>query len=146
MLDFFMVSKKVLVISLLCLLAGCKPGLTPDYLMSHPSALEKELARCNLSQEETQYCTDIKELAHEFVLLSNERALNPEGFGKTVLREEAALVHLEIQLSDAKKQYYLKKTSENQQKMLALEKKYQAASKKVKTLLNIIAATSSPES
>lgn len=134
--------KKLFSISFCILVViGCQGSSSYDYLMSHPAKLEKELSHCREIGDNSEYCNKIDQIAHEFVLLSNERALAPEKFGKEVMQSEIELVKLEQDIANIKKN----PNPENEKKLNELQDKQQAVSVKLKKLLNVIAATSSPE-
>lgn len=134
--------KKIFSLSFCFLvIVGCQGSSNYDYLMSHPAKLEKELSHCRDRSDNSEYCNKLDEIAHEFVLLANERALAPEKFGKEVMNSESELANLEQEIASIKKD----PNPKNQKKLNELQDKHQAVSVKLKKLLNVIAATSSPE-
>jgi hypothetical protein len=72
---------------LTCLLTACKPGSSDyHYLMTHPEHLQQRVAECDKTT--TSDCPQVMQAAQDFTNLVNERASDPEGFGKKILATE----------------------------------------------------------
>lgn len=131
--------KRLLTLCLLpILLCGCKQSYSDEYLFQNPDVLEKELSRCQDSNDATPYCASIKKSAELYVQLANKQHENPEDFGKEILQLEADLVRSKEALQQAKD------SNQDKEKLAAIEEAYQAQLRKLKTYLAVVAGTSSP--
>lgn len=118
------------------LLTGCyKEERSHDYLLQHPSQLEKELSRCRDGSEYTSYCDMVKRTAEQYSALSNLRTEDPENFGKQILLTEMELIKLQKAAADQNA------TAEEQRKAKAA---YEEQKVKLQTLFAVVSATTMP--
>ncbi len=77
-------------------LTGCqREPLDYGFLMTHPDVLAQEENRCEAMPADNALCQVVRQAANDFSLLVNDRAINPEGFGKRVLAAETHLGELQ---------------------------------------------------
>ena len=114
-------NKTLLGIGLFLLLGGCKAEpLTYDFLMQHPTVLQKEITRCQ--DNNSAECAVLNQAAHDFLQLINDRRDDPEEFGQQVMQVQTRLAELARQPGN--------------------KDEYQQQEKKLLTLYAVIAATS----
>lgn len=131
--------KKLLFLStFIFFLTSCKPLSTHDFLLQHPDVLEKELAYCQNKEEVTPHCDEVKQIAAEFVELSNKQHDNPENFGKEILQLETDVVIARDAMQAAKN------SNSDSEKIKNTEEVYQSKLQKLKAYLAVLAETSSP--
>lgn len=79
-----MMMRKCYFILLSCLfLLSCNNQSTYDYLMLHPSELEKAYSACQV--KDSPSCENIKRAAHDMGEFTYELATHPEQFGKNIM-------------------------------------------------------------
>lgn len=141
----------VLLVSSL-LLSGCKrESYSHEYLLEHPTVLQKELARCQASSEPAADCDQVKEAGNEFVALVGVRSNNPDLFGQQVLHSQMDLAKAKAVRDQALQAYEKMKASQSsgaqledlQKKLTAANEAYETQAKKVRVLLAVVAATMS---
>lgn len=131
---------KVVLFVLLFSLLGCKQKVTYLYLLQHPNEIESRISTCQLSDSDE--CKLVKQASEDFLTLNNQRIQDPELFGRTILLEQEKLLKTKEELQALQNEMKSKNDAAMQKKLTALNEVYQEQSKKVATLLAIVASTS----
>jgi hypothetical protein len=148
--DNFMQKKYLASLLIIFLLGACHTSPTYQYLMEHPAELEKEAAHCSGADPSAE-CDIVRQAAHDFIVMVNERNRDPESFGSSILQAQQKLATLRDDIKRAEENYQtLLKTQATKEKLETQEKFIEglkeasvATSDHVKTLLAVVAATSS---
>lgn len=124
---------RIVPLVLLFTLMAAKSFYTYDFLMTHPSILEKEYKTCQTQLSGEASCAITNQAAQDFVKLMSERRDNPQWFGKNILKNQIILAELKEQL---------KSLPSNSTDIPKLKQAYNEQLFKVNSLLSVVAATS----
>lgn len=133
------------------LLAGCHQTYSSEYLLQHPNTLEAEFSKCQNDSADASYCDVVKQTTQQFVALANVRRDDPELFGKQILQAELDMVNAKEQYAQTKDALTKSKNNHDAdavitaatEKLNQAKQAYKDKTVKVKTLLAVVAATSS---
>lgn len=84
------------------LLTSCGHSYTHDYLLAHPSVLQKEMMSCQNSTNYS-YCNMVNQVGNQYSILANARHDDPEQFGKQILQSEYNMIAAQQAYLDALK-------------------------------------------
>ncbi|MDR3477511.1 MAG: EexN family lipoprotein [Gammaproteobacteria bacterium] len=119
-------------------LAGCKTHHSYNYLMTHPAALQREVARC-LAVPNTAIdpdCVIVSNAQNDFETeVASERA-DPQGYGKKILAAQWQLVTLANDIAALRS-----KSNLDLVKLKLVKRAYHEQAAKVKIMWNVIAVT-----
>lgn len=135
--------KHIIILAVVCLLAGCKESMNYSYLMLHPNMLHQAYAACEEASFQGQDCDLVKKAGENFAALVDQRREDPELFGHKILLAQQTVSLMADHLSETQQQLSAKPQDPTlQEQVKTMQKTYEDQQLQVKVLLAVVRSTS----